>query len=297
MADTPAAEVHVDARLLRRMLAEQHPDLAHLPLYPVSSGWDNFVWRLGDHLAVRLPRRSFAASLGEKERRWLPVLAERVSAATDLSLPAPLRVGEPTAEYPWSWSVVPWVAGRSAGTVRPAGRERLAGPLAAFLRALHTPAPPEAPDNPVRSMPLASRDTAVRRRLAAGGFPRRDEVEELWTELCATAPWQGPPTWIHGDLHPHNLVVGDEGELAAVIDFGDMTAGDPATDLATAWMTFDAAGRTRFRSLLEGRYDGATWLRARGWALSMATAMVTASDDEPVVLAIGHHTLDQVRAD
>lgn len=297
MADTPAAEIDVDEELLRSLLAEQHPDLAHLPVRLVSNGWDNLIWRLGDHLAVRTPRREVAASLVAKEQRWLPVLAERVSKVSDVLLPTPLRVGEPTTEYPWPWSVVPWAAGRSSGTLPPAERERLAPPLAAFVQAVHTPAPPDAPDNPVRSMPLAGRDTAVRRRLEAEGFPRREEVETLWTELSATAPWEGPPTWLHADLHPHNLVVDTTGDLTAVIDFGDMTAGDPATDLATAWMTFDAVGRARFRALQADRYDRHTWRRARGWALSMATAMVTMSDDDPVILAIGHHTLAQVLGD
>jgi aminoglycoside phosphotransferase (APT) family kinase protein len=51
------------------------------------------------------------------------------------------------------------------------------------------------------------------------------------------AGWDGPPIWLHGDLHPFNLVV-NQGRLSAVIDFGDLCAGDPATDLAVAWMLF-----------------------------------------------------------
>lgn len=297
MPDTPAAEVDVGEDLVRRLLVDQHPDLARLPLRPESNGWDNTVWRLGDHLAVRLPRRTVAARLVEKEQRWLPTLAERVGAVSDVVLPVPVRVGRPAAGYPWPWSVVPWVAGRSAGTVAPAARTALADALAVVVRALHVPAPPDAPDNPVRSMPLAGRDDAVRGRLAAASLPRRDEVAELWGELSTTSPWEGPATWIHGDLHPHNLVVDDDGALAAVIDFGDLTAGDPATDLATAWMTFDAVGRARFRTLLADRYDEATWRRAKGWALSIATAMVVMSDDDEVIRAIGRHTLDEVLDD
>ena len=51
--------------------------------------------------------------------------------------------------------------------------------------------------------------------------------------------WPGPPLWVHGDLHPANLLVTADGTLRAVLDFGDVTAGDPAVDLATAWLTFD----------------------------------------------------------
>jgi aminoglycoside phosphotransferase (APT) family kinase protein len=37
--------------------------------------------------------------------------------------------------------------------------------------------------------------------------------------------------------HPRNILV-DRGRLSAVIDWGDVTRGDPATDLAAIWMLF-----------------------------------------------------------
>lgn len=213
--------------------------------------------------------------------------------------------------------MVPWIAGQSAATIGPAQRAGIAESLTAVVAALHVPAPADAPDNPVRSMPLAGRGEAVRARLESGGVPRSSEVTELWAELSALRRRRGPRTWLHGDLHPHNLVVTNVGShsaasgasataetvrLVGVVDFGDMTAGDPATDLATAWLTFDVAGRARFRETLADfaqdgsapHYDDATWQRARGWALSMATAMTSTSDDEPLIRAIGHHTIDQV---
>ena len=55
-------------------------------------------------------------------------------------------------------------------------------------------------------------------------------------QACPSGPehgWQGPPVWLHGDLHPANVVVSD-GTLSGVIDFGELCAGDPATDLAAA---------------------------------------------------------------
>jgi hypothetical protein len=59
----PAAEVSVSPELVRRLLAAQQPDLAHLPVRLVAHGWDNLMYRLGDELAVRLPRRAAAAGL------------------------------------------------------------------------------------------------------------------------------------------------------------------------------------------------------------------------------------------
>jgi aminoglycoside phosphotransferase (APT) family kinase protein len=103
----PAAEIEVDESLVRALLAEQHPDLAGLSLEETGAGWDNVLWRLGGSLVVRLPRAASAAALTKHEQRWLPEPAPRLP----LPIPAPVRVGEPTDRFPWSWSVVPWLVG------------------------------------------------------------------------------------------------------------------------------------------------------------------------------------------
>ncbi|GAA1637288.1 aminoglycoside phosphotransferase family protein [Georgenia ruanii] len=291
MADKPAAEVAVDTDLVRRLLAAQHADLAGPPLRLVASGWDNVIYRLGDDLAVRLPRRAAAADLIEHEQRWLPELARRLPVA----VPVPVRRGVPGLGYPWAWTVTRWRPGTTAAEV-PAGERRAqAEPLAAVVAALHRPAPPDAPHNPVRGVPLAARRDAVIGRLTSGLVPQADRAAALWTELSATPAWAGPALWLHGDLHPANLVVADGG-LAAVLDFGDLTAGDPATDLAAAWLTFDATGRERFVRALGHAYDAATWRRARAWALALATALLAHSDDAPVLRAVGDHALREVLA-
>ena len=52
-----ANEVHVDAALVKRLLAAQFPRWADLPISPFrSTGTMNAIYRLGDHLYVRLPR-------------------------------------------------------------------------------------------------------------------------------------------------------------------------------------------------------------------------------------------------
>ena len=48
----PAADVIVDPSLVRALLQEQHPDLAHLMPVKVAEGWNHFLFRLGDELAV-----------------------------------------------------------------------------------------------------------------------------------------------------------------------------------------------------------------------------------------------------
>ncbi|SDQ11812.1 Predicted kinase, aminoglycoside phosphotransferase (APT) family [Curtobacterium sp. UNCCL20] len=273
---TPAAEVHVDVPLVRALLEDQHPDLAGLPLEVVANGWDNVILRLGDLLAVRLPRRAAAATLIEHEQRWLPEIARRV--APIVPVPDPIRIGRPAGDYPWSWSVVRWLPGTPAG--ERVGGVHVGEALAAFVGLLHVPAPADAPVNPVRAVPLATRSDAVLARLDSPDVPRARELAAVWRAAAAVPAYTGPPVWVHGDLHPFNVLfdTGPDGgpRLAAVVDFGDVTAGDPAVDLATAWLTLDHDGRRVFRTRVAP--DDDTWERARGWAVSIASAL-SLSDD------------------
>ncbi len=293
--DAPAAEIDVTAELVDRLVRAQHPDLAG-PVRPVANGWDNALFRLGDHLSVRLPRRQVAVPLVEHEQRWLPELATRVT----VPVPAPVRLGTPGEGYPWPWTITPWYDGTPAVDVPPAARTPIAADLADFLVRLHTPAPPDAPVNPVRGVPLSHRDAAVRDRLNGMVGPRGGvrELRELWDVAVALPGWAGPAVWLHGDPHPANLLVTSEQpvRLAAVLDFGDLAGGDPATDLAAAWLVFDPAGRAVFQRAVDG-VDRDTWGRARGWALCMGSAMAARSDNDPRIGAIGWHALEQVLLD
>lgn len=289
----PPADVAVDADLVRRVLATQHPDLADLPLRHAGGGWDNEMWRLGEDLAVRLPRREMARRLATNEQRWLPVLARLVEVA----IPAPVRVGEPGEGYPYRWSVVPWLPGAPAWRTPPTSRRAWATDLADALADLHVPAAPEAPENPVRAVPLARRDGAVRQRLLLPGVDPDGRLRALWEDALAAPEWSGPPLWAHGDAHPANLLTDGE-RLTGLVDFGDLTAGDPACDLATAWLTFDAEGRAAFADRLaaRGAVDDATWRRARGWAVAMALVMVLRPAD-PQLASIGRHAVAQLTAE
>ncbi len=281
----PPADVDVTEGLVRALLAAQHPDLADLPLAHAGGGWDNEMWRLGTDLAVRVPRRELGARLAEHEQRWLPHLA----ALVPVTIPAPVRRGAPADGYPFPWSVVRWVTGTPAWRQPVAERSAWAPDLADALADLHVPAPPDAPENPFRGGPLVERDERVRARLDGTD---RAGLLELWADALSAPTWAGPPLWLHGDPHPANLVVRD-GHLAGIVDFGDMTAGDPATDLSTAWLTFDADGRRAFRERLaaRGAVDPATWRRGRGWAVALASFMAELPEAEGVISAIGRHAV------
>ncbi|MEV7971989.1 aminoglycoside phosphotransferase family protein [Cellulomonas sp. NPDC089187] len=289
MPTRPAAEVEITPDLVRDLLRAQHPDLAGLALGPAVDGWDNVTMPLGDELAVRLPRRVQGVDPIRHEQRWLPVLA----AHCPLPIPTPLRTGSPTDTYPWPWSIVPWFTGQIAAEQPVAERTSWATALADALSGLHAmDAPADAPLNPVRGGELRARESALLDRLTH--VPVDPEpVLALWQRAVTAPAWPHAPRWLHGDPHPANLLVRD-GRLAALLDFGDMTGGDPACDLATAWLTFDAEGRAAFRDRIGDHDDPALWTRAAGWALVMASAMCAHSEDDPVIGPIGRHAIAQL---
>jgi aminoglycoside phosphotransferase (APT) family kinase protein len=301
----PAAEILIDSPLVRRLLAAQAteaiPNASELPLEKVAEGWDSEVWRLGDAYAVRLPRRALAAPLVLHEQAVLPAVAARL-APTGLRVPTPLVNGTAAEGYPWAWSVVPWMEGERAMDGSRAARGSWAPTLARALAALHVDAPDPYPVNPFRGVPLATRADAVAERLRtvrdAGTLsaPSATGLETVWRAGLAAAAWDRPPVWIHGDMHPGNLVT-QGGALIGIIDFGDVTAGDPAYDLAIAWLAFDAQGRERFIAATGSRYDADIWIRAKAWAAAVALMLLGHSDDNADYFALGQDAAAEVIAD
>lgn len=287
---SPPAEFVITTRLVRQLLVEQYPELAHLALRRAGVGWDNEVFRLGSLLAVRIPRRALGAQLLAHELAWLGELAGRLP----LPVPEPVAEGLPGLGYPWRWAVVRWVPGRRASH-RPIAATGSGAVLAGFLAALHRPAPPDAPVNPHRGVPL--------REVAAGLEEARTAVPGLWTprldrlwQAALAAPQlAGPPRWIHADLHPGNLLT-RRGRLVGVIDFGDMAAGDPAVDLAAAWLALPARERGPLREHA-ATIDPHAWTRARGWAVRQAVLLAANSVDHPDLAAVAAASLAHLESE
>ena len=283
----PPADIDVSVELVRSLIERGAPQYAGLTITSFANGWDNAVFRLGDALLVRVPRRAVAAELIEHEQRWLPELAPRLS----LPIPAPIVAGRPDAEFPWPWSIVAWMPGTMLATAATIDQGSAAEVLTTFFDELHRPVPNDAPTNPYRGIPLADRDRATRTHLAAAsaaGLIDADVADACWADALAAAPWSGPRLWLHGDLHPANIIAVD-GRIAGVVDFGDLCGGDPATDIAAAWMIFDASHRAALRARWAGADDD-LWRRARGWALAHSVACLSNSNEDDVIHHVGART-------
>ena len=290
-------EVDTNVSLVVRLLTTQFPQWADLPIEPVhSAGTDNALYRLGDDMAVRLPRMPWATGQVDKEHQWLP----RLAPFLPLAIPIPLAKGNPGEGYPWHWSVYRWLEGENATIESVANPRQAATDLAQFIAALQrinaTGGPPPGTHNSSRGEPLAMRDTHTRGAIATlRGTLEADAVTAVWDAAIEAPAWHGPPVWLHGDLQSGNLLA-IQGRLSAVIDFGCLGAGDPACDVMAAWIFLSAETRDIFRAALQ--VDNATWARGRGWALSVGLiALPYYQSTNPVLAGIARRAIHEALAD
>lgn len=258
------SDAELTADLVRDLLLSQHPDLAELPLQEVEGRWGDSMWRLGDELAVRIQRMDTEPVHQLKERKWLPLLAPRLP----LPIPVPVRSGAASERFPKIWTVMTWVPGQPLDHGSITRGAHAAETLAAFLRALHVHAPADAPVDTGRGAHPEDCTDAFNHFFddVDADWIGSDaaDVQAVWDDAVAAPAWAGPPVWVHGDLHPANVVVAD-GTLAGVVDFGDLFAGDPAADLAAAWVLLPTGAAGHFFAAY-AEADEATVRRARGLA-------------------------------
>jgi aminoglycoside phosphotransferase (APT) family kinase protein len=284
-------EVETDAGLVQRLLASQHPQWADLPIARVpSAGTDNAMYRLGDRLAVRLPRIHWSVEFVAKEQTWLPVLAPQLP----LALPRPVAIGEPEELFPYPWSVVQWLPGELATLDRLDDPVQAALDLAAFVTALHAIDSTGGPQHH-RGLPVRLLDDEMRRCIAhLRGEVDADAVTRAWNQAMSAPDHDGRPVWFHGDLAYLNLLAQD-GKLTAVIDWGTSGVGDPAIDMIIAWSLFPPDARNAYRDAL--RVDDATWERGKAWALTGIFAIPYYRDTNPVLVANAITAIEAVLAD
>lgn len=283
-------EVMTDVSLVRRLLAAQFPQWAELSITPVpSSGTDNAMYRLGDDMAVRMPRIHWAVEGVEKEQRWLPWLAPHLPVA----IPAPLGLGTPAEGYPYPWSVYGWLDGVNPVVGSIIEPHRLAFELAGFIDAMRRIDPRDAP---VTGRTLFQRDVQVRSDIKA----LQEEIDTAavtaaWEAALQLPEYDGPPVWSHSDLAPGNVLLVDD-RLHAVIDFSGAGISDPSIDLQVAWNLLPAVARGNLREALN--VDDHTWQRARGRALAQALVQLPYYRETNIPLATNaRHVIREILAE
>jgi aminoglycoside phosphotransferase (APT) family kinase protein len=242
-----------------------------------ASGSSNWVFRIGNELAIRLPRSDHYVAALMKEVRWLPLLAPHLPTA----VPDIVAAGQPSETFPRPWTVVSWVPGDSPLALDGAQQTRLAQSLGQFLQHLHEVDSAEAPaghewgyrcGEPVTDTTDQWADQAAA-TLADLFDPA--SVREAWRRLRDVPAATKAACWVHTDLSQENLLAHHDGRLAGVIDFGGIGIGDRSADLLYAWSIFDTPARDVLRAASEA--DDETWIRARAWAF-VGPGLLTIAD-------------------
>ena len=290
---TPEAGAEITEQLVRTLVDSQFPKWSDSALTFVSEGWDNVMYRLGDRFAVRLPRREISARLAAAETVWLP----RISRGWTFAAPVPVAVGLPSDEYPWAWSVVPWIDGSVAmdAPLSPDG----AADLGAALAQVHVPAPAGAPHNVWRSIPLAERAERLDTRLGLlAEHPRWSIDVPAAIALFTAADERGELTWCHLDLHGRNILThaidGAGGRLAGILDWGDAALGDPCTDLGQALYLLGAEAFDMFARAYANAGGAGDTLAPRVWAEALTYAVTMAALEDEAYSASGWKALREL---
>lgn len=302
----PPADLPVDLRRIELLCARLRPEEGveldrvrwAIAKLPCAEGWDNVLWPVGTldgrTLVLRVARRTVSRALLGREVTVLRRLR---------GLGIPLPMGLPTVLATAEDAILAcWIPGGTADEAEPALRARTAQDLTRMLAAVHSGPAPEVGRNPVRGGPLDTRAEAFAADLERSALPAdlADTAQTRWQAGLTAPVWEGRELLLHGDPHPGNVVVPLAGarEPATLIDWGDTTRGDPASDLGALLLhaPSDALlGTYRDEAAWTGIDDDITWdalvARSWAWATRMALSLVTAYPIEHGLGAAGHRLL------
>jgi len=282
-------EMEIYIHLVRELLEAQFPQWALLPIKLVNSGGtDNEIFRLGEDMVIRLPRITSAVPSIDKEFLWLQQLAPHLS----LAIPTPLARGVPGEHYPWPWVIYQWIEGKNAMVARINDLAQAAIDLGHFILELQQIDISNVPISQ-RGRPLNTYDHVVRDAIKSlHGIIDVDRAIFAWQTALAAPVWNGKSVWIHGDLHPLNVLVRKR-KICAIIDFGMAGLGDPACDMMVAWTLLDVETRELLRNTVKA--DDAMWARGRGWALMFGLVALPYYLDSNLVLAdVARRTIHEI---
>lgn len=259
------ASEEITSSLVRSLVSEQFPQWSNLPIRPVEiQGWDNRTFRLGDRMTVRLPSADGYVAGLIREEQTLAILGSSLRVA----IPGVVATGAASAAFSRPWSVREWIEGHTLAAVETRDRESAISSVGDALRELqayNTAGGPWAGSaSAYRGCHVSAVGEDVQGQLPFLAGRQAEGCRALWDAAVATV-WTDPPVWVHGDVAPGNMLFESSGRLAALIDFGQACVGDPACDLAFAWLSCSSRERDLLHDRLELPEDA--WLRGAAWAL------------------------------
>lgn len=234
-----------DAACYRAAIAAALPALTIQSFRFLAEGWDNVAWEVNGELVFLFPKRAEIAASQFMQRDLLRVLASVLPVAVPR---IDYIVRSRDLPYPcvgyWKLPGVQ-LANAPANLIE---AKRLAAQIGAFLAALHRfpladavwlglpSASPQSWRAQYADMREALRTLFLRLTPA-----ERERTESLFAAyLDDPAHFRFAPVLLHRDLGSDHLLLDPRtGDLAAVIDWGDLSIGDPAQDfcgLPTAWL-------------------------------------------------------------
>ena len=212
------------------LLRRTWPWLRWRSLRYIDDGWDHEVLVLDDRLVVRIPNEDYYRDVLTAER----ILVDRLAGTVRAALPQ-----------------VRWAAGNRISVhgyvpgvhltpdllaaLPDRDRDEIADQLAEVLTAIHAVDPADL----VETAPWTVEDEQAEiARLAATGLPRLlsatelAAVEQILADVPALLAEAPAAVLVHGDVYEDHLLWDDRARRLGLIDFSDLSTGDPAIDFA-----------------------------------------------------------------
>ena len=287
-------KIEISILNVNNLIKEQFQEYSHLEIKPVeTSGWDNKTFKLGESISIRLPSAECYINQVNKEQKWLPILKQHLS----IPISEPIKMGLPSSDYPWNWSIYKWINGKSANiyNFNENCLNKIALELANFLNELHTID---------ISLDLNNELTAGDHNFHRGGSLEfynnefinnitnlknnnfdidYEKINIIW-QKAISSKWNNKSVFIHGDLSSGNIII-ENNNLKGIIDFGQLGIGDPACDLVISWTFLDNESRKIFKLNLNN-IDADTWIRAYGWCIWKSIITINSIDDKNSIKVI-----------
>ena len=141
-----------------RLIAANFPEFGSMSITRLAAqGSQNYTYRLGSEMSIRLPRNQHFAIRLEREMQWLPLISRRLP----LLVPTPIASAGPSSEFPMPWAIYRWIEGEPLSTQGHGDEVESALLLASFIEALRNLDPTDAPAS-LQDRSLEDRDRTIR---------------------------------------------------------------------------------------------------------------------------------------